>query len=344
VKAKPGRHRDSLYLDGGTPLKINTLMAAMLVAGGLLAGCGDKAGEPAGDTGAAAVADHGAAGGGKPYLAKDAYDRDILVMDRRDSAGRTYAPFVTFADSYRHGDDMHRAFLDLYFSKVENVDRELLANILSADFRNERDSFKRQDMLAALAPQIDAYLERVRGIGDIAIDTGSTVDIKPYDMEQKGYPMFSYMSFKHLSLEAWEDSRVDVSVYIPAQNLTRDANEDFVLKVDQARARELEAVLAPLRDGNRNATLKVVVKGSATYAGGTTENNGTLGDLSSVVIPDAFDLVHPRTGEVLFTINTQDMLPYYEVADGNFLDGDRFVRGVPSAVRAGYMEKFGIKR
>lgn len=322
-------------------MKFNGLMVAMLVAGSMLVGCGDKGDSAEAGEGGGLLSAVTGGGKGKPYIAQDDMGRDITVMDRRDSAGRTYTPFVTFVDQYQFGDANHQAYIDLYFSKVDEVNRELLASFLSEEFRNEQDSFKRQDMLTALAPEMDAYLERVRKIGDIAIDTQETVDIQPYDMEKKGFTMFGYMSFKHLSLYAWEGTYLGVSLFIPDQSLTLDANEPFVLKVDEAKAREIEAKLAPLRGGDRNAKLKVVVKGAATYAGGEYDNG--RGDLSTVVIPDAFDLLLPSTGEVLFTINTKDMLPFYNVGGGYFLDGNRFTKGVPSAVREGYMKKFGIE-
>lgn len=322
-------------------MTLNKLMVAMLVAGGLLVGCGDKGEEGASGEGGGLLSAVTGGGKGKPYIAQDDMGRDITVMDRRDSAGRTYTPFVTFVDQYQFGDANHQAYIDLYFSKVDEVNREMLASFLSEEFRNEQDSFKRQDMLTALAPEMDAYLARVKKIGDIAIDTKDTVDIQPYDMEKKGFTMFGFMSFKHLSLHAWENTYLGVSLFIPDQNLTLDVNEPFVLKVDEAKAREIEATLAPLRGGDRNAKLNIVVKGAAAYAGGEYDNG--RGDLSTVVIPDAFDLVLPSTGEVLFTINSKDMLPFYNVGGGRFLDGNRFNKGVPSAVREGYMKKFGIE-
>ena len=322
-------------------MTINKLMVAMLVAGGLLVGCGDKGEGAADGEGGGLLSAVTGGGKGKPYIAKDEMDRDITVMDRRDASGRTYKPFVTFVDQYQFGDANHQAYIDLYFSKVDEVNREALASFLSEEFRKEKDSFKRQDMLTALAPEMDAYLARVKQIGDIAIDTKETAEIKPYDAEQKGFPMFGFLSFKHLSLYAWEDSYLGVSLFIPDQNLVQDPNVPFVLKADEARAREIEAKLAPLRDGSRNAKVNVIVKGSATYAGGDYGNGS--GDLTTVVIPDAFDLVLADTGEVLFTITNKEMLPYYEVGGGYFLDGNRFNKGVSSDVRRGYMEKFGIE-
>lgn len=314
-------------------MKLNKLMMAMMVAAGMLAGCGDKPTTEGGEQAAAA-----APGKQKPdqvIAGKDAVGRPTALMPLRDVAGRSYAPH-TLSQQFVYGSPEHLAYIDLYWSKAEPVDNALLAYTLSPEYAAEKDAFKRQDMLVALQPQIDAYLERVRKISDVAIKLDDTLRIGAYDMEKKAYPLFVYIPGKSMTVNAHDYSPVKYTVYTAPLSMTDMVEGEFMLPVDEARAREIEGKLAPMRDGMGFAQLPLVFKGRVFHAQGFERGGGDApasvngGELEAVLFPDAYDLLLPGSDEVLLTLTNKELGPGFPV-DSNFLGS---MPGTPSA-RAG---------
>jgi len=314
-------------------VKLNKLMVAMVMAG-MLVGCGDKTAE-----GQAAAGSGEAAAAAKPgqlIAAKDNAGRAVALMPFRDAAGRTYAPHMTAGQQFAYGSPEHMAYIDLYWSKADPVDNTLLAYTLSPEYAAEKDAFKRQDMLVALQPQIDAYLERVRKIGDIAINLDDDLRVGPYDMEKKAYPLSLNIFGKSLTVGVHDYSPVEYTVFTAPLRMTDLSDGDFMLPVDQARARELEGKLAPLRNGMGFVELPIIMKGHVFHAqafnngGGDAPASVNSAELEAVVFPDALDLLLPGSEEVLFTLTSKELGVGFPV-DADFLGS---VPGTPPA-RAG---------
>ena len=305
-------------------LKINALMAAMLLAGGLLAGCGDKSGGDAASAEGSSASASAAPAGGKGTMlvaSKDADGRDITVMPFRSAEGRTYVPYMKLGQQFYVDSPEHMAYVDLYWSKADPIDEELLAYTVSAEFANEQDPFKRKDMLAALKPKMDEYLARVRQIGDIAIDINDTVQFGQYDMEKKAFPIFLYIPTSNARVDLHGRNSVEYAVVVPKMDLANSSQ--FWLPMDEAAAREVEAKLAGKRDGSGTAETPVIVKGSVFLASALSDNGGEKATVNSarleaVVFPDAFDLLVPGTQDVLVTLD-KNVLPAGFPADSYFL-------------------------
>jgi hypothetical protein len=287
------------------------LIATLVAAGLTLSACGDS-GAPSQNplnAGAGAERSSGSSDPDAAYEARNRHDQAIMVFGRRNSAGRQYADILDMTRAFQYGDATHKAYIDLYWSKADPVDRELLATTLSSEFEQEQDTFKRQDMLAAMAPQLDAYLERVRKIGDVAILTSATARLGRYDMQEKAYPMFGYISFDTRSVYHREDGRLEYGVHLLTQDM--DGSVPFMIKVDEARAREIEAVIAPMRDGNGDAYLPVKAMGSVMWAHGGSQGNGWA-HFTSVIRPDALELLGPQ-GQLLLDLQSGELGEYVEV-------------------------------
>lgn len=301
-------------------MKINALMASMLLAGGLLAGCGDKeAGETASEGGVPSAVTGGKEGQVIP--AKDHVGRDITLMPFRSAEGRTYVPYMKMGQQFYDNSPEHLAYVDLYWSKADPIDEELLAYTVSKEFANEQDPFKRKDMLATLKPEMDAYLARVRQIGDIAIDMNDTVRFGAYDMEKKGFPIYFFTQTTNERVDLHGRNAVEYAVVVPSMDLNN--GDTYFLPMDEAAAREVEAKLAGKRDGNGNADVPVIVKGHVFLASAMSDNGGEKATvnsarLESVVFPDAFDLLVPGTSDVLVTLDKK-VLPAGFPADEYFL-------------------------
>src|SRR5690606_13258450 len=317
-------------------VKINALMAAMLLAGGLLAGCGDKSG---GDTtsadGSSASASAGPEGGKSAMVvaAKDANGRDITVMPFRSAEGRTYVPYMKLGQQFYENSPEHLTYVDLYWSKADPIDEELLAYTISKEFAQEQDPFKRKDMLAALKPKMDEYLARVRQIGDIAIDINDTVRFGQYDMEKKAFPIFLYTTTSNAQVALHGRNSVEYAVLVPSIDQAHGA--EFGLLTAEPAAHEVEAKLAGKRDGNGNADVPLVVKGYVFLASAMSDNGGEKATVNSarleaVVFPDAFDLLVPGTDEVLVTLDKK-VLPAGFPADKYFLTRPYDRHGAQSA-------------
>lgn len=317
-------------------VKLNKLMMAMVVAG-VLAGCADKGGEQGGEQTAAGRSTTAVSGPDQVIAGTDADGRTTALMPFRDVAGRNYAPHMTLGQQFNYGSPEHLAYIDLYWSKTDPVDNALLAYTLSPEFAAEKDAFKRQDMLAALQPQIDAYLQRVRTIGDVAIKLDDTLRVGPYDMEKKAYPLFLFIPGKSLTVSVSDYSPVEYTVYTAPLDMTDMTNGDFMLPVDEAGAREIEGKLASMRDGMGFAHLPIVFKGRVFHAQGFERGGGDApasvnsAELEAVLFPDAFDLLLPGSDDVLLTLTSKELGPGFPV-DSDFLGS---MPGTPPA-RAGY--------
>ena len=286
-------------------MKINALMASMLLAGGLLAGCGDKEAGEGASVGGVLSAVTGAKEG-QVIPSKDDVGRDITVMPFRSAEGRTYVPYMKLGQQFYVDSPEHLAYVDLYWSKADPIDEELLAYTVSKEFAKEQDPFKRKDLLASLKPEMDAYLARVRQIGDIAIDMDKTVRFGQYDMEKKAFPIFLYTSTINERVDLHDRNSVEYAVVVPSMELS--GSEEFYLPMDEAAAREIEAKLSGKRDGNGKADVPLIVKGHVFLAtampdGGAEKATVNSAILEAVVFPDAFDLLVPGTNEVLVTLD-----------------------------------------
>lgn len=314
-------------------VKHNKLMMVLAVAAGLLVGCGDRDGVQG------QVAD--AAGGASkaqvdnPYqvvAGKDLNGRDTALLPLRDVTGRTYVPHMTLGTQFVPRGPEHFAYIDLYWSKAETVDKELLAYTLSPEFAAEKDAFKRQDMLTALQPEMEAYLARVRQIGDIAIKVGDEMRVGPYNMEKQAYPLFLHVPAAVHTVEVYDRGPVEYTVVVPMLSMT-SYDGDFMLPVPAERARQIEAKLSSLRNGMGFVELPVVVKGRVFHTqafergGGHGEASVNSAELEAVVLPDAWDLLLPGTDEVMLSLTNKELGAGIPV-DSNFLGA---APGSPSA-------------
>jgi hypothetical protein len=109
------------------------------------------------------------------------------------------------------------------------VPYEKLAEQTSVDYRQTQDSFKKQDILKVLQPQMEQELEALKKNPYLMLRM--QVRLKNYDMQRKGFPIQGFDSNGYIS---YRDSD---SV------LTFSNTDDFQLyaQQDETKARELEA-------------------------------------------------------------------------------------------------------
>ena len=161
---------------------------------------------------------------------KDQNGRDTALLPLRDVAGCTYAPHMTLGTAFVPRGQEHFASIDLYWSKAETVDKAVLADTLSPAFAAEKDAFKRQDMLTALQPEMEAYLARVRQIGDIAINRDDQMRVGPYDMEKQAYPLFLHVPAAVRTVDVYDYDPVEYTVAMPMRDMI-SYDGDFMLPV-----------------------------------------------------------------------------------------------------------------
>jgi hypothetical protein len=274
------------------------LAACMLATVSLLSACSDSS------TGGVSSAPSAAA------ESKDAQGRTMSGINRRSAEGREYIDFTEHEDSYHYGDKLHRAFIDAYWSKSENTNKEVLAMAVSEAFAAEKDPFKRQEMLTQLEPKLNAYLENVRKIGDIAILTDQKMQLKPYNLETKGFDYFGHMKFPKYNVRNAQNGNhfYHLSILKQAWPDTMTKGGWATLKVSEDEARRIESLVSPLRNASGIVDLKIKVKGYIMFVGDDFTAQG--GDAYALVAPDAFELVNPYSGETLVTLSG-DQLPSF---------------------------------
>ena len=62
-----------------------------------------------------------------------------------------------------------------------------LARTLFDSYRNEDDGFKKQDILNNLKPELNAYLDKAKKLGNIKITTREKVHVNKYNHQTQGF-------------------------------------------------------------------------------------------------------------------------------------------------------------
>lgn len=308
-------------------MKFTKMTLAAIAAAGFLAGCG-------GSDGGVSEAPKAA------VESKNAHGQKISGIERRTSEGRQYQDFLDVKTQFQYGDSTHQKFKDLFWSKADPANKELLAQFVSPEFRSEQSSFKRDKMLEELAPAMESYLAQARQVGDIAILTDRAVPVYGYNKETQSFPIYGDISFPGIVVLEREHSPTRrLITAILAGNLmgsgTGDKENMVHYKVTGEEAEKIDTALASLRDSQGIAYPHVRVKGYVAFSS-DKDATDTGGDLYSIVAADALELVNPKTGETILTLTNQHMPGIIEITKS-----DLSAVG-PKTVEA-FMTAFNIK-
>ncbi|WP_394780624.1 hypothetical protein [Undibacterium sp.] len=148
-----------------------TCAAAALAVG--LAGCGDKA--PADTPGKPSLAD---ATSQKTVAAA----KQVAVQSNLPKANRD-TPMDSFVE-YSSGNQLMFAYLAL---NAVPIDYKEVLNRYSMDYARQSDEFKKNDLLTALKPKIDAEVDKAKSQRYVKMFVSNPIE--KFDFEKKGFPV-----------------------------------------------------------------------------------------------------------------------------------------------------------
>lgn len=96
-------------------------------------------------------------------------------------------PLDKYALFRLNDEDRHFARLFYAIKGVPASDEEVL-NVLSADYYNERDGFKKQEIKSQIIPRITAELEQYKNMRYVAFESDDS-RLGAYDFSKKGFPL-----------------------------------------------------------------------------------------------------------------------------------------------------------
>ena len=223
----------------------------------------------------------------------------VFGLPRRNSESLTYPTSLDYNLQFHIGDATYITYLDLYWSQGYLGTDAALARTLFESYRNEDDGFKKQDILNDLKPELSAYLDKAKKLGNIKITTREKVHVNEYNHETKAFK-FSTPNGGNAELKISERA-------FPPQTYT-----SYILMgslpsameyrpSSESEARKIESAISSLKDrGSRSVALEVTVYGYVlqTYA----MQEGT--QFHSVIAADTFSLDHPVTKQPLILVKS----------------------------------------
>lgn len=271
-------------------IKQSQLCGATLLAAIALAGCG-KSESPA--TGA-------------PEASAPASAPSQNTLTRRaEDAKRRYVPLDLSPNSWELDayQPVYELVRNIYWSgSAKNLEK--LAEDFSPEYRHEKDSFKRADLLKSLTPQLEQAYAAAQGQKDFTIKSRQSVSISPYDAASGGFAV----SFNYEAERQGEGLRKDDEngsgrwhfryIGVPAQGALYKPR-------DEQEARAIEAALTSQRRNEKDS-----VSATAQYAGHVL---GSLNDKGAADIAlfgvDSITAIDRQTGKPLLTLPSSALGP-----------------------------------
>jgi hypothetical protein len=185
-----------------------------------------------------------------------------------------------------------------------------LAYDYSLDYRHETDTFKRNDLLKTLAPELERDYTEAQGHRDYAVRTNLLMQIYPYDAalggfklgmgsggEQQGVGIFKNAGERHTE-GSWTFRFVGIPLMPPGKTYVYRPK-------DEAEAKAIEAVLASQRNHGGDDVLAY-----AQYDGHVLGAIwGPMNDDVTLFGVDAVTAVDRKTGKPLLTLGGKDLGP-----------------------------------
>lgn len=275
----------------------NFIVSSALLTSVLLTACGKKDAAPADVT-------------AETSAAKSSVTE--LSLERRSAGSRTYSlidmAWKTLPDA--EYEKVRSQMRDLYWSgAVKNPEK--LANDFSPAYRREVDSFKKADLVKAMAAELDQYYATAQKIKDYSVRVESSdaeTNISPYDAAIGGFKIGFGANQEQRSIGMFKDSDRSVNhgswyvrfVGVPFQ-------KELIYKPkDEAEARNIESNLASLRGASGG---RVPVE--AVYSGSVAGNFYDIGQSAdtSLFTVDTIGFSGKKSNKTLFTIGAKELGP-----------------------------------
>ncbi len=283
---------------------MKSMVGLMLIAS--LAACGQKQAEQG--SGIVKSAD-----------ASPTMENPLPTVERQALAPRDQYLAILLG-AYVEGDkaieEMNNKFKQLYWSAAERDDA-VLAYDFVPEYRQEKDSFKQGDLIKANAATLDEAYKANHGKNLFALklrkdDWG--LSVAKFDPATKGFEL--YMKNDEEGWSSWPKpkdadgyNRFSWGVRTMGVPTTDNQTRFIYVPKDEAEARRIEGALATFRSSD--TALPTVVYLGHTVGGNTVASNVSLS--LALFAVDGIELQHPKTGEVLFTLDRSHLGKRFEV-------------------------------
>lgn len=231
----------------------------------------------------------------------------------------------TFVEGDKAIEEMSDKFRRLYWSAAE-PDEAVLAYDFIHEYRKEKDSFKQGDIIKANAAKLDEAYKANHGKNLFALklrkdDWGLSVG--KYDPTTKGFEL--QMKNDEDGWSGWSkpkdasgSSLFSWGVRTMGVPTTDNQTKFIYAPKDEAEARRIEGALATFRSNIGDTSRPSVVYLGHPVGSGTFKTSTTVS--LALLAVDGIELQHPKTGEVLFTLDRSHLGKNIEVFCKSSLD------------------------
>ena len=281
----------------------NLLAFGALLAAIMLTACGKKDAAPAAATASSSPAESSVT---------------VPSLERRSAGSRSYSLVDMAWKTLPNAEfqKVHSQIRDLYWSGAAKNPEKLAEDFLPS-YRREVDSFKKADLVKAMAAELDQNYANAQKTKDYAVRVESSdanTVIYPYDAAIGGFKIGFGSAQERAGVGMLKDSDQSISqrrwyvrfVGVPNQ-------KELIYKPkDEAEARNIESNLASLRSATGNEVyVDAVFSGSVA---GTLYNESELAD-SALFTVDTIGFMGKKLNKTLFTIGAKELGPIQPICE-----------------------------
>lgn len=283
--------------------KLTTIVVIALA----LAACGEKSQNSANSSDKAAAPVKDAKSDSSRYMPPTVARANLEPMEKYNAIelDRT-------ANGDREIAQVNAQFMQAYWSAAE-LKYDTLAYDLLKDYRLEKDTFKRKDIVNANKEMLDSAHQEFKGktLFAITVNDGA-VTVSKYDSEAKGFEVRLIRDEDRYT--TWQKPNEGKERPDPAWGLrliggnlssNYNAPKIYYRPQNEEEARRIESMLSSMRRNN-----ETVISVASTYLGravaGIEAPDFNQTNLALVVI-DGVAIKNPKSGETVFTLSKEEL-------------------------------------
>jgi hypothetical protein len=213
------------------------------------------------------------------------------------------------------------AVREMYWSKADRNDQALASDYLQ-QYRQEKDSFKRADIIKANASNLDMFYNQARGskLFGLETDVSSDVQIGRYDAQQKGFEVrlsFPEGEYYHLlKPNEGKESPIPEWDILPigsTTDLKENGKKIYYHPKNENEAREIEEKLAKASESSSG-----YVSAGATRLGHILKSlpSTAMSQAPTIIfVTDAVIVRSPATRDPIFVIDREQLGNTFTVSE-----------------------------
>lgn len=238
----------------------------------------------------------------------------LLSLDKYAKVNRSRGYWLSNDEAIERENSLYRGA----FWSGAKADYDLLAYDFLPEYRKEKDTFKRLDIVKANQDRLDAAYKEAQKNKHYALyfDNENTVTVGRYDPVKKGFEVGfgidEYNAYLWNKPNEGKGEREQWGFQIFGAAFTANDNRVWFIPKNEDEARKIEEALSAHRGGNDRAFFP------ASYLGHVVASDtkpGPFNPYSALMVLDGVAIHQPKSGEVIFTVALEPTHKSFEVFD-----------------------------